>query len=820
VTNPRGHSNIYRFNSAGYLVSETNALGQTTSLEREAETNLVLSTTDPMGRITRFAYDSKGNMTSITDALQNIRRFEYEPIFSRLSKITDAVGNVTTFTYDNKGNLTSAVDATGASTTIGYNTFGQLSSTTDTLGNTTAYGYDANGNLARVVDPLGNEVQKTYDSASRMVEQTDARGRSTQFVYDGLNRITQVADALGGVTSFSYDGNSNLLTVTDARGNTTTHSYDVMDRLASRTDQVGAVEFYQYDGMGNLISHTDRKGQTNSFSYDALNRRTGGNYADGATTRFVYDGGGRLVEASDSIVGGIFNSYDALNRLLSQTTSLGIVSYRYDGMGRRTRMDVSGQSAVTYAYDAVNRLKQIVQGSQVVDFTYDALGRRTRLTLPNGVSTEYQYDAASRVAALIYRNATGVLGDLTYEYDGAGNRTAVGGSFARTLLPDSVTSATYDAANRQLQFGDKAMEFDANGNLVSSSDFSGTTAFSWDTRNRLSGLAGRGTNASFAYDVFGRRTAKTVNGEVLEFQYDNEDIVLELNGSPASVTRYAHGPGIDEPLFMERNGERFLYHADVLGTVIELRDTAGNVSHGYTYSPFGNILSDVEPILFQPYAFSGREFDVETGLYFYRARYYDAVLGRFLQEDPIGFAGRDINFYAYGANNPVKNVDPSGTILPLTVIVPIIAGLVNGTIAVSVSWQRCDATADELLQSFGNGAVAGIVGSLAGLTTAAITGNPALAGATAGLSSNIVEQFLNGAELDAISAGGATLGGSIGNVLAPSLLPQVGRRPYLNTFRSNYGPNSYRLMGQEAISEVVEASVGAAAAAAANRISQ
>ena len=94
-----------------------------------------------------------------------------------------------------------------------------------------------------------------------------------------------------------------------------------------------------------------------------------------------------------------------------------------------------------------------MQGAQVVDFAYDTLDRRTRLTLPNGVATEYIYDAASRLTELIYRNTTGVLGNLTYQYDATGNRTQVGGSFARTLLPDPVASASYDAANRQRALG-------------------------------------------------------------------------------------------------------------------------------------------------------------------------------------------------------------------------------------------------------------------------------------------------------------------------------------------------------------------------------
>ncbi|HKB24391.1 MAG TPA: hypothetical protein VKG64_04980, partial [Methylomirabilota bacterium] len=150
--------------------------------------------------------------------------------------------------------------------------------------------------------------------------------------------------------------------------------------------------------------------------------------------------------------------------------TLGTVGYQYDALGRRTRLDVPGVVPTTYAYDAASRLTQILQGTQAVGLQYDDAGRRTLLTLPNGLNTEYQYDVASPLTALIYRNDAGDLGSLTYGYDAAGNRFRVAGSFARTLLPNAVASAVYDAANRQRVFGDAQMTSDANGNLTALTD--------------------------------------------------------------------------------------------------------------------------------------------------------------------------------------------------------------------------------------------------------------------------------------------------------------------------------------------------------------
>jgi len=155
-------------------------------------------------------------------------------------------------------------------------------------------------------------------------------------------------------------------------------------------------------------------------------------------------------------------------------------------------MTVSGQPSVVYTYDNANRLTQIAQGSSIVGFGYDTANRRTSLTLPNGVLVEYTYDAASRIMGITYKqNGTTLLGDLTYEYDNAGNRTKVGGTFARTGIPESVPSANYNAANQQTTFGDKALAYDNNGNLTSITDSNGTTLYTWNTRNQLVGISGR-----------------------------------------------------------------------------------------------------------------------------------------------------------------------------------------------------------------------------------------------------------------------------------------------------------------------------------------
>jgi RHS repeat-associated protein len=657
VTNPLGQVTTYRFNAAGYQVSETDALGQTTTLERQSGTNLLLSVTDPLKRVTRFDYDGAGNVTRMTDPANNVRTFTYDPTFHKVTSMTDPLGQVTRFEYDSSGKLTSMVDPLGNRRTIHYDSFGQPINTTDPLGNVTAFAYDNNGNLTATTNPLGNSLQKTYDDVSRLTSQTDPRGKTTSFVYDPLNRVTRITNPAGGLTQFSYDANGNLLSVSDARGSVTGYTYDSMDRLATRRDPLGAIESFQYDAMGNLTRRIDRVGQIAAYSYDPLNRRASASYADGASKNLIYDAVGRLTQATDSAGGLIAHQYDNLDRLVAQISNLGTVSYEYDSLDRRTRMNVPGQAPVTYGYDQDSRLRQVVQGINVVDFNYDALGRRTRLSLPNGVSTDYQYDPASRLTSLIYRNAVGVLGDLTYHYDKAGNRTGVGGSFARTLLPDPVPTAAYDAANRQFQFGDKTMAYDANGNMTTISDSSGSTTYSWDARNRLVGLNGPGKTASFIYDVIGRRGATIINGQRVQYLYDGMNPVQETDGA-AVLANTLTGLGIDEYFNRADSSGSQQVLSDALGSTVALTDGNGSVQTEYHYEPFGRTTVSGASSA-NPFQYTGREND-GTGLYYYRARYYHPALQRFVSEDPIGFGGGDVNLYGYVWNNPVIFADTRG----------------------------------------------------------------------------------------------------------------------------------------------------------------
>jgi RHS repeat-associated protein len=276
------------------------------------------------------------------------------------------------------------------------------------------------------------------------------------------------------------------------------------------------------------------------------------------------------------------------------------------------------------------------------------------MTLPNGISTGYSYDAAGRLTGMKYSKGSQVLRDLTYGYDEINRRTAYSGNTAPAPRDTATDTATVNALNQYTTRNGKPVSHDENANQTINNAV-------WDARDRLVSLNGPNFTASFTYDVMGRRTSKTVNGQTKTYLYDGANLISETGAD------YTFGPGIDQPL-ERKAGQNEYYLSDVLGSVIGLTDASGAIKTSYNYSPFGK-KQTTGTNSSNPFAFTGRE-DDGTGYYYYRARYYNPDQKRFISEDPLGFGGGDTNTQAYVGNNPVNATDPSGLI---TFVIPGIA---------------------------------------------------------------------------------------------------------------------------------------------------
>jgi RHS repeat-associated protein len=678
----------YTYNGFQEVLTATDPLGNVTTNVYDANGNLTSTTTPPpsgtgSGLTTNFQYNSLGEVTKVTDPKGNSTTMAYTPA-GLVASITDAQNNTTTFTYDGRGNRLTSVDA---------------------LNNTTQYTYDVMNRLTKITAPDQTYTQFAYDYRGRRISVTDANGKTTAYQYDDADRLVAVTDAASNLTVYGYDTENNMVNITDAANHETGFAYDALGRVTAVTFPSTLSEGYTYDAMNNLLTKTDRKQQTINYGYDALYRLTSKTYPDSTAVTYTYDPLSRLTQVTDP-TGTYSFTYDNLGRLTGAGTQYSFLSgtlsnsYGYDADSNRVSF-TNPQSGITnYSYDSLNRLTNLTDpNTGTFAFGYDALGRRTSLTRPNGVNTSYSYDTLSRLLSVLH-GAGSLPGSTGYTYDAAGNRltktavqqaspnpvsvtsrysydpiyeltqAVVGGTLAEGYSYDAVgnrltsagpTTYNYNTSNELTSTSAATYTYDNNGNTTNKTDSTGTTNYSWDFENRLTSvtLPGTGGTVNFKYDPFGRRIEKIAptSGTTI-YAYDGANVTEELGGGGNLLAHFTQGAGIDEPLAEAGTGGTYLYQADGLGSITSMTDSTGNLAATYVYDSFGNLTASTGTIT-NPFQYTGREFDSESGFYFYRARYYDPVPGRFASSDPVGFWG-GFNFYAYVHDSPTNLVDPTG----------------------------------------------------------------------------------------------------------------------------------------------------------------
>ncbi len=401
---------------------------------------------------------------------------------------------------------------------------------------------------------------------------------------------------------------------------------------------------------GNLVSRIDRKGRSYTYRYDQRDDLNEEDLPGGVVRQYTYDPVERLTQINDNVDGQIGFGYDTLDRLVSETTAQGIVNYGYDSISRRISLQTANGYLVNYNYDAANRLAKIVKDGQNYSFSYDSANRMTGMSMPNGVASQYGFDPASRLSQILHQKNGQTLKSLGYVFDAADQITQISGMSGNTPEDSVVASASTNANNQYTAVDGQTVSHDANGNQVAQ----GPVSYQWDARNRLVGITGPGTTASFTYDALGRRATRTTNGQTQAYQYDGANIIRDASAE------YVQGPGIDNVLDRKdtATGNNEYYLKDHLGSTIALTDQSGNITTQYAYSPFGQV-AKTGANSNNYFEYTGREND-GTGLYFYRARYYSPQQKRFIAEDPLGFGGGDTNLQGYVGNNPISLTDPSG----------------------------------------------------------------------------------------------------------------------------------------------------------------
>lgn len=721
VTDPASGVTTYTYDGNGNLLSVKDAKNQTTSFTYD-DLNRLAGTTDPLGKTESYAYDGADNLLSRVTPKHDTISFAYDAVNQLRSKTLPG-SLVTSYTYDAVGNLLTVTDPDSqltmtydlANRLLTTSTAGSpnqpavtLTSTYDKNGNrltlhdqtaTTLYRYDVLNRLTTLSAP--GTLACPVPTTTGLISYWPGEGTAND-LQDGhhgtLHNGATFAPGIMG-QAFAFDGNNDYVEVphnTTLLPPTVTLDFWLNPR-SYPGETVSAIPLtkgsyigpYWIEFYNNLVAAWVRSGGSNYHVVGAqppLDTWTHYTFTFDGTTWTAYTNG--AVTDSRPVTGTVDPTITAPLSLGRGGWNATFGSVWFDGRLDEIRI-----------YDRALSSGEVaaLECRDTTTFAYDALSRRTSVALPNGTQTTYSYDPASQVTQILHQlTATSTqINQAAYAYNPVGNRTSLtdrrgAQAFGYDNL-DRLTSATHplpptsqtfaydpvgnrttggsvvNAGNQLTEDATFTYQYDDNGNQTRKTNktTNNFTVYTYDAENRLTKvedfLAGNPTptaTSTYRYDGLGRRIEKVTPTGTRRYIYDGEDILLEYDGANVLQARYTHGPGIDEPIAVTKGGSTFFYHQDGLGTVTELTDSTGSTAKSYAYDAYGTIVEQTGT-LDQPYTYTGREFDSESGLYYYRARYYDSVIGRFFQKDKIGVRGGQHD-YSYANSNPVRFKDPFG----------------------------------------------------------------------------------------------------------------------------------------------------------------
>lgn len=644
---------------------------------------------DPNGRRNTYRYDAAGRTIAIEDTLGFVARTEYDGQ-GQVVRTIDPLGNETTHTYDAAGNRTSTTNALSQTTTLAYDAQDRLIAVIDPLLHQAEIGYDAENHPITKRDGEGNTSTTAYRLDGLVATHTDPRSIPTTFTYDAYGNPSSSQTGSQPAISMNHDVRGRLQSLTDQAGSTTSFTYDDRGLPIQRTDALDRISTWAYDDLGRLVSSTDRNGQTTTRSYTDSGFLDAIVYPD-HTVSFTYDAVDDLVSMTDAI-GTTTQVYDDLGRLTSRTDANGYtVGYEYDGASRLARLVYPGGASVAYTYDALGRIDRVTLEWLSLDTTadYDAGGRLTSLDHFNGSRSVYSYDDADRLVGIIHSADGQDLAGFVYQLDPNGNRTQATID-PEPALPAALIDATQTHAfnaerNRLLSTTDGGGTVPYTYDLEGQTQSKGATGLVFDTAHRLAAVG----TTTYAYDGLGQRLRATRDGVTTRYVYDaNGNLLAEADGAGVLTRYYVHGFGL-LAMVDALTDEVYVYHYDGTGHTVAMTDGARQIVNAYAYDPFGRLMG-VDETVPQPFTFVG-QFGIQRepeGLYYMRARHYDADTGRFLSPDPLDYQG-GANLYAYAGGNPIRNIDPTGEIAWGLVFGAVDLGLQlwsNGGDLGSVNW--------------------------------------------------------------------------------------------------------------------------------------
>jgi RHS repeat-associated protein len=697
---------VYTYSPAGGVLTVTDDNGHVT--QTEYDTTLEVSrTVDPRGDSVQNTYDSNLNLigtveTEKTDIgepdQQFITTYSYDGL-DRLIRTADPSGNITDRAYDSRHNLVQLLDgrragplAPGNRTRFAYDGLNRMLSATRTLTDT-----GTGGGV-----PIGTIVTtQAWDDSSRMLQECDGNARCTSYQYDPQDRITRTSNPDGTFATREYDVHDNVVREVDENGTVIVSTYDAQDGVTRRDVTPGpgvsgatTFETYTYDGESRLV-RAENNLTVVLRTYDSLGNLVS-EAMNGLVVQNTADGEGNELGVTYPSGRHVTTSFDTLDRIASLSDQGGaIASFAYAGPDRLRRRTFGNGTQTLVQYDGVSGVPNPVNdfgvkravrmtasntsNGAILDdrtFTWDQEASRTRrvdllVTLPGQQrSVDFEYDSVSRLRRATGKDSAAVVTrQNAYTLDAAGNRTSVtgpgGGVYTESVaLPEPADSQMNQYSSTPFD----TRLYDRNGNLASVQATGSPTprTLSFDYRNRLVRVSdsSSGLDAQYVYDVFGRRLERRTGSTPVvtaRFAYHDAQEVEETDPAGATRATFVYGNGVDEMLEMRRSGQDYYFHADDQGNVFALSGSAGTVVERYEYDDFGK--PSAPSAVGNPYLHDGRRYDSDTGLYFYRTRYYDPSAGRFIGRDALGAWGDPEgmgNAFSYQANNPWSRLDPTG----------------------------------------------------------------------------------------------------------------------------------------------------------------
>jgi len=720
TVNPLGGITERTYDAFGHVTSSTDPIGRTTKYEYSREGRLI-KVIGPGENITQFKYDSKGRRQGVVGPAGQAVTCDRDNK-GQITKIFFPEGRVNTYAYEDTGKIVNISNNMGQGSRYEFNSQGQVVKETNAQGIETNYQYDKAGNVIGVRDNFGESVSMQFNSQGLLASVTNAAKATLRYQYDLRGRLVELINPLNQMKRISYTPTGEIAQVTEPSGETARYEYDESGRLKKIQHPGGGIAEFTYDAMGNLLSRKNPLGATFSFAYDKAGQMISMIDAKGQKTSFTYDSAGRLLKKEHS-AGKIINykydaignpieidnrsfpiryAYDPVGRIvkIEYPALKRILKYEYDSIGLLSNFTNSEGQVIHYEHDSSKRISAIrLSDGKTFRFSYDAKNRLTSLLYPNGVKGIWEYDATGRAIRIAYVNNEGkTLSERAYTYDVNSNVLKIdnekgqtfqyrydandqlleevgpsgmtrysylpGGNRRQIESKGKVQQCQYNQGDQLIRAGEASFKYDSNGNMMERSAAHGITKYIYDAGNQLIKVVlPDKSEISFGYAPTGTRIWRRDKNGLTYFVSDGIQMLAEVDETLKSKVNYLYAPGIDRPLSMSLNGEDYLYHSNGLGSITSITDSKGKVTASYETDAFGNLLEQTGTIP-NPFIFTARELEPDIGLYFFRTRYYDPGLGRFLSMDPRpGISTRPGTFhpYIYALNNPPNLKDPFGT---------------------------------------------------------------------------------------------------------------------------------------------------------------